>query len=74
MVAHLSQPWTFPGTVSLANTALPIAWALSLSLTAEPVLHAAQQIGAQIVVCQDVLFDGPATIAATRRFLDVAGH
>jgi hypothetical protein len=61
-------------SVILDNSAYELQESTGAGMTAEPVLHAAQQIGAQIVVCQDVLFDGPATLAATRRFLDVAGH
>jgi hypothetical protein len=41
-------------------------------LAAEPMLRAAQMIGAAEVVCTDVPFDGPATITATRRFLSEA--
>lgn len=60
--------------VILDNSAYELQESTGVGMTAGPVLHAAQQIGAQIVVCQDVLFDGPATLAATRQFLDVAGH
>ncbi|MGH3866023.1 MAG: hypothetical protein ACRDQ4_07770 [Pseudonocardiaceae bacterium] len=60
--------------VMLDNSAYELQESTGSGMTAEPVLHAAQQIGAQVVVCQDVLFDGPATLAATRQFLDVARH
>lgn len=61
-------------TVILDNSAYEFQESTGVGMTAEPVLRAAQQIGAQVVVCQDVLFDGPATLAATRQFLDVARH
>lgn len=61
-------------TVILDNSAYELEKTTGRGLDAGPVFHAAERIGAHIVVCQDVLFDGPATVAATRRFLDHARH
>lgn len=61
-------------TVYLDNSAYELQESTGAGLPAEPVLRAAQLTGAHVIVCQDVLFDGPATIAATRRFLDAARH
>lgn len=61
-------------TVILDNSAYELAKTTGAGLSAEPVLTAAHQVGARVVVCQDILFDGPATVTATRRFLADAGR
>jgi hypothetical protein len=58
--------------VILDNSAYERQNTTGTGMDADPVLRAAEQIDADVVVCQDVLFDGPATLTATRRFLDVA--
>jgi hypothetical protein len=55
--------------VMLDNGAYEMEQSVGIGLTAGPVLEAARIIGAAEVVCTDVPFDGPATIATTRRFL-----
>lgn len=59
-------------TVLLDNSAYELEHATGQGLAAQPVLAAADLTGAGTVVCQDVLFDGPATVTATHRFLDAA--
>jgi hypothetical protein len=59
-------------TVILDNGAYELETSAGTGLTAGPVLRAAQAIAAAEVVCTDVPFDGPATIAATRLFLSQA--
>ncbi|MGQ0776604.1 MAG: hypothetical protein ACT4NY_19625 [Pseudonocardiales bacterium] len=61
-------------TVILDNSAYELQDTTGAGMAAGPVLQAAELIGAQLVVCQDVLFDGPATLATTQRFLDIARH
>lgn len=61
-------------TVVLDNSAYELQDTTGAGMAAGPVLQAAELTGAQIVVCQDVLFDGPATLATTQRFLDAARH
>lgn len=58
--------------VLLDNSAYELETITGQGLAAEPVMRAANLIGASVVVCQDVLYDGPATLATTRRFLDQA--
>lgn len=41
-------------------------------MSAAAVLDAADRINASVVICADVLYDGPATVEATRRFLTEA--
>lgn len=61
-------------TVVLDNSAYELQDTTGAGMAAGPVLQAKELTGAQIVVCQDVLFDGPATIITTQRFLDAARH
>lgn len=61
-------------TVVLDNSAYELQDTTGTGMAASPVLQARELTGAQIVVCQDVLFDGPATIITTQRFLDAARH
>lgn len=61
-------------TVMLDNSAYELEETTGAGLTAEPVLDAARAIDATVIVCQDVLFDGPATITATREFLNTAAR
>jgi hypothetical protein len=56
-------------TVILDNSAYELQTTTGAGMSAEPVLTAAHQISARIVVCQDILFDGPATVTATHQFL-----
>jgi hypothetical protein len=58
--------------VILDNSAYELQESTGAGMSATPVLQAAERIGAHVVVCQDVLFDGPATISATRQFLEEA--
>ncbi|MGH3925738.1 MAG: hypothetical protein ACRDTT_23245, partial [Pseudonocardiaceae bacterium] len=58
----------------LDNSAYELQDTTGAGMAAGPVLQAAELIGAQLVVCQDVLFDGPATLLTTQRFLDAARH
>lgn len=62
------------GTVILDNSAYELADTLGSGLGAGPVLTAATVTGATEVVCTDVPYDGPATIAATHRFLAQAAE
>ncbi|MGH3885491.1 MAG: hypothetical protein ACRDSZ_02805 [Pseudonocardiaceae bacterium] len=61
-------------TVMLDNSAYELQETTGAGMAAGPVLQATELTGAQIVVCQDVLFDGPATLITTQRFLDAARH
>lgn len=61
-------------TVVLDNSAYELQETTGAGMAAGPVFQAAELTGAQIVVCQDVLFDGPATLLATQWFLDTAQH
>lgn len=56
-------------SVVLDNSAYELQDTTGAGMAAGPVLRAAELTGAQIVVCQDVLFDGPATLRTTQRFL-----
>ncbi|MGH8897385.1 MAG: hypothetical protein ACRDZ4_10275 [Egibacteraceae bacterium] len=56
-------------TVLLDNSAYEMETETGQGMAAIPVLNAAVQIGASVVVCQDVLYDAAATVAATRQFL-----
>jgi hypothetical protein len=56
-------------TVILDNSAYELEDTLGSGLDAEPVLEAARLTGAAEVACTDVPYNGPATLAATRRFL-----
>jgi hypothetical protein len=58
--------------VILDNSAYELETDTGHGLPAAPVLSAARRVGAAVVICQDVLYDGPATLAATRRFLTEA--
>jgi hypothetical protein len=60
------------GTVILDNSAYELEAHTGQGMPAGPVLHAADRISATVVICQDVLYDGPATVAATQRFLTQA--
>jgi hypothetical protein len=60
-------------TVILDNSAYELEDTLGTGMGAEPVMTAARLTGAAEVICTDVPYDGPATIAATRRFLAQAG-
>lgn len=55
--------------VLLDNSAYELEADTGQGLSAGPVLQAANLIAASVVICQDVLYDGPATVAATRRFI-----
>jgi hypothetical protein len=59
-------------TVILDNSAYELEDTTGSGLAAGPVLKAAALIGAAEAVATDVPFDGPATLAATRRFLSHA--
>ncbi|MGH3931659.1 MAG: hypothetical protein ACRDTF_16995, partial [Pseudonocardiaceae bacterium] len=61
-------------SVVLDNSAYELQDTTGAGMAAAPVLQAAALTGAQLVVCQDVLFDGPATLLTTQRFLDAARH
>lgn len=67
--AYFRERATSGITVILDNSAYELETSTGAGMSAEPVLTAAHQISARIVVCQDILFDGPATITATRQFL-----
>jgi hypothetical protein len=56
-------------TVMLDNSAYELETATGRGMAAPAVLDAAERTGAQVVICQDVLYDGAATAASTRRFL-----
>ncbi|MGH8904195.1 MAG: hypothetical protein ACRDYA_21555 [Egibacteraceae bacterium] len=56
-------------TVMLDNSAYELETETGQGMSAVPVLNAAAQINASVVVCQDVLYDGPTTVAATEQFL-----
>jgi hypothetical protein len=56
-------------TVILDNSAYELETATGRGLAAPAVLDAAERTGARVVICQDVLYDGAATVASTRRFL-----
>jgi hypothetical protein len=58
--------------VLLDNSACELQHSHGAGLAADAVLQAADRIGATVVVCQDILYDGPGTVAATARFLDRA--
>ncbi|WP_239331353.1 hypothetical protein [Frankia sp. CiP3] len=60
------------GRVILDNSAYELAATSGRGLPATDVLTAAAMVGASDVICQDVLYDGPATLAATSRFLTEA--
>jgi hypothetical protein len=62
------------GTVILDNSAYELEDTLGSGLTAGPVLTAARMTGAAEVVCTDIPHNGPATVAATRRFLTQAAE
>jgi hypothetical protein len=59
-------------SVLLDNSAYELADTLGSGLDAGPVLTAARRTGAAEVVCTDVPYDGPATLATTCRFLATA--
>jgi hypothetical protein len=61
-------------TVILDNSAYEREHTSGAGMTAADVLHAARLTGAAEVICTDVLFDGPATITATQRFLAQAAE
>jgi hypothetical protein len=56
-------------TVILDNSAYELETATGRGMAAPAVLDAAERTAAQVVICQDVLYDGAATVASTRRFL-----
>lgn len=56
--------------VLLDNSAYELETITGRGMNAGPVLDAAGLIGASVVICQDVVDDGPATVATTRRFLE----
>jgi len=58
--------------VVLDNSAYELETATGIGMSAGPVLQAAERIDARVVICQDTLYDGPATVATTRRFLTEA--
>lgn len=61
--------------ILLDNSAYELEATTGAGMHAATVLDAAARINAAMVVCTDVLYDGPATVAATRQFLtDAAGQ
>jgi hypothetical protein len=61
--------------VLLDNSAFELEATTGAGMPAAAVLDAAARINAAVLICTDVLNDGPATVAATRRFLTHAtGH
>ncbi|WP_194823096.1 hypothetical protein [Micromonospora sp. S-DT3-3-22] len=58
--------------VVLDNSAYELEDSTGQGMSAESVLGAAHLINPAVVICHDVLYDGPATVAATRRFLTQA--
>ena len=59
-------------TVILDNSAYELQHQTGAGMHADAVLTAAQRISATEVICTDVLYNGPATITATRHFLSHA--
>lgn len=59
-------------TVILDNSAYELEEHTGKGMDVQPVLAAASRIGATVVICQDVLYDGTRTLTTTRRFLDHA--
>jgi hypothetical protein len=55
--------------VVVDNSAYELETVTGQGMTAGPVLQAARLIDATVVICHDVLYNGPATLTATRRFL-----
>src|SRR5216683_1447377 len=55
--------------VILDNSAYELEETTGAGMSAAPVIKAARLTGATEVVCSDVLYDGAATVTATRRFL-----
>lgn len=55
--------------VLLDNSAYELETVTGAGMAAEPVLRAAEAIDAAVVVCTDVIFDGPATVRTSRAFL-----
>ncbi|MBX7267519.1 hypothetical protein KIF24_16780 [Micromonospora sp. Llam7] len=61
--------------ILLDNSAYELEATTGAGMPAAAVLDAAARINAAVVVCTDVLYDGPATVATTRQFLtDAADH
>lgn len=58
--------------VLLDNSAYELETITGRGMNAEPVLQAAEQINAHVVICQDVVDDGPGTVETTRNFLQQA--
>jgi hypothetical protein len=59
-------------TVILDNSAYELEERTGKGLGVEPVLEAAERIGATVVICQDVPYDSAGTLTTTRRFLTEA--
>lgn len=59
--------------ILLDNSAYELETLTGRGMDAEPVLRAAERVNADTVICTDVVDDGPATVATTRRFLQQAG-
>lgn len=55
--------------VVLDNSAYELEETTGQGMNAEAVLRAAHLIDPTVVICHDVLYDGPGTVVATRRFL-----
>jgi hypothetical protein len=55
--------------VVLDNSAYELEETTGQGMSAEAVLRAAHLINPAVVICHDVLYNGPATVEATRRFL-----
>ncbi|MBO4205583.1 hypothetical protein [Micromonospora echinofusca] len=55
--------------VVLDNSAYELEETTGQGMSAAAVLRAAHLINPTVVICHDVLYDGPATVGATRRFL-----
>lgn len=55
--------------VVLDNSAYELEETTGQGMSAAAVLDAAHRINPAVVICHDVLYDGPATVEATRRFL-----
>jgi hypothetical protein len=60
--------------VVLDNSAYELEETTGQGMSAEAVMRAAHLIEPAVVICHDVLYDGPATVDSTRRFLAEAPY
>ncbi|GIJ29798.1 hypothetical protein Vqi01_49600 [Micromonospora qiuiae] len=67
--AHFAARAQSKVRVVLDNSAYELEDTTGQGMSAEAVLRAAHLINPAVVICHDVLYDGPATVEATRRFL-----